>query len=105
MVVLGHLDSARYHSDSLWWGGGGFVCVVFIIIIILLLFHLVLLWGARCSSVVRGTDFPFQIFPFSVSEFNKFLFFPFFILYFTDVFSITLSLSLSLSLSPLKPLA
>ena len=38
----------------------------------------------------RGTDFPFQIFPFSVSEFNKFRFFPFSILYFTDVFSISL---------------
>ena len=27
--------------------------------------------------ICRGTDFPFQIFPFSVSEFNKFRFFPF----------------------------
>ena len=55
----------------------------------------------------RGTDFLFQILPFSVSEFNKFRFFPFSSLYSTDVFSIThtythtfsLSLTLSLSLS------
>ena len=53
----------------------------------------------RITHSTRGTDFPFQIFPFSVSEFNKFCFFPFSILYSTDVFSITHFLSLSLSLS------
>ena len=29
------------------------------------------------TDIYRGTHFPFQIFPFSFSEFNKFRFFPF----------------------------
>ena len=45
------------------------------------------------SYLSRGTDFPFQIFPFSVSEFNKLSFFLFSFLFSIlcsiDVFSIT----------------
>ena len=50
-----------------------------------------LLFGIFHYTTSRGTDFPFQIFLFSVFDINKFSFFPFpfYILCSTDVFSIT----------------